>query len=108
MVRAKIKVHNFCDLAASHCSLWADNPRPIRAIKLEPTNEEITPSSSQETDITTDTKTKVVVRHEDTNVTAFISARNTLGSLFKRACKHFELDRATSVFPVPPVPVVAN
>lgn len=76
-----------------------DNPRPIRAIRAEPTNEEIIPSSSQESDVTADAKIYVEVRHEDQNVTIKVRPQKTFASLFKTACNHFKLDKDTSVPP---------
>jgi hypothetical protein len=80
--------------------MFLGNPRPIKTIKVQPTNEEIELPSSQETDVTADTKIHVVVHHEDDTVTASVLARKTFGSLFKGACNHFRLDRTTSALPV--------
>ena len=68
---------------------------------MEPTNEEIMPSSSQEADVTADAKIYVEVRYEDQSVVIKVRAQKTFASLFKTACNHFDLDKDTSVFPHP-------
>jgi hypothetical protein len=73
------------------------NPRPIKTIKAEPTNEEIAPSLSQEPDVTADTKLLIQVRYEDQSVTVKVRPQKTFASLFKTACNHFKLDKDTSV-----------
>ena len=78
-----------------------DNPRPIRTIRAEPTNEEIMPPSSQESDVTAGAKIHVEVRHEIHTVVIKVRPQKTFASLFKTACNHFGLDKDTSVLPHP-------
>lgn len=73
------------------------DPRPIRTIRMDPTNEEITLPSSQESDFTTDDKLYIEVRYEDQSITIKVRPRRTFASLFKTACNHFKLDKDTSV-----------
>ena len=79
-------------------TVFLDNPRPIRTIRVEPMNEEIMPSSSQEADATADGKIYVEVRHEAESVMIKVRPQKTFASLFKTACNHFKLDKDTSVF----------
>ena len=82
-------------------TVFPDNPRPIRTIRAESTNEEIIPSSSQEADVTTDAKIYVEVQYEAQSVVIKVRLQKTFASLFKTACNHFNLDKETSVFPHP-------
>ena len=66
---------------------------------MEPTNEEITPPSSQEPDVTVDAVLHVEVRYEERSVTIKVPPHKTFARLFKRAYNHFELDDDTSVLP---------
>jgi hypothetical protein len=76
------------------------NPRPIKTIKAEPTNEEIVPSLSQEQDVTADPKLFVQVQYEDQSVTIKVRPQKTFATLFKTACNHFKLDKDMSVYPL--------
>ncbi|KAF9783981.1 hypothetical protein BJ322DRAFT_1067937 [Thelephora terrestris] len=72
-----------------------NNPRPIRIIRAEPTNEEIAPSSSQEPDLVADTRIYVEVRHEDDSITVKARPQSSFASLLRTACNNFRVDKAT-------------
>lgn len=84
-------------------TLLLDNPRPIRTVRTEPTNEETAPPLSQESDNTTGTGTHVKVSHEGVEITVMVRPRNRFSSLLRTACKHLEVDKDTLVLPQYPL-----